>query len=236
MQGIKMQVVILAAGLGKRLDNPSSAPKALTLLANGRSILAFQLEQLSQYIRLDLVTLVVGYHFEEIIKLFPDLNYIYNEDFAAENTAGSLKRALKKVSGDLLWLNGDVVFHPSLIKTLLNFRKSSMIVNVGHVGEEEVKYRTDSQKRILEVSKEVKKPEGEAIGINYFSEEDLPHLKVQLERCLVTDYFEKAIEGVIKEGVPVTALPIESSLACEIDFPEDLLKANEMILRWNLAG
>lgn len=231
-----MELVILAAGLGKRLDSHSKEPKALTVLANGQSILAFQLEMLSRYIESAKISIVVGYHFESVIKLFPDLRYIYNENFAEDNTAGSLKKALKNLDDDLLFLNGDVVFHPSVIKKLLNFRQTAMLVIKGIVAEEEVKYRCDNLDQIVEVSKELRQSEGEAIGINYFAKEDLPKLKLQLERCSPTEYFEKAIENGIKEGLKVKALPIEATLACEVDFPEDLQKANQLLLSWKLAG
>lgn len=229
-----MKVIILSAGLGKRLDNPLGAPKALTLLENGSSILGWQLKFLSYYIDLNLVTVVVGYHFEEIIKAFPSLNFFYNPDFAQENTAGSLKRAVKSIDEDLLWLNGDVIFHPYVIKTLLNFRQNAMIVNKSSVGEEEVKYATDGRGKILQVSKKILQAEGEALGINFISQKDLGLFKHMLESCSSKDYFEKAIEESIQKGMAFTALPVESWQCCEIDFPEDLHKANEMVKSWKI--
>ena len=164
-----MKVIILSWGLGKRLDSPLHAPKALTLLADGRSILELQLDALSQYVSLDLVTVLVGYQFDCILKQFPNLSYLYNPDFAKENTAGSLRKALRKVDEDLLFMNGDVVFHPTILKRLLNFGQTAMLVNSGEVGEEEVKYRTDQYGKILEVSKEVQDAQGEALGINFLA-------------------------------------------------------------------
>lgn len=231
--GKKMNIVILAAGLGSRLDSPSKLPKALTQLENGQTILSFQLQQIAHYFDINQVKVVVGNRFETIMNAFPELSFCYNPDFASENTAGSLKRALQSIQGNLLFLNGDVIFHPFIIKTLLNYGRTAMIVNEEPVGEEEVKYRTDDNGMILAVSKQVKNPKGEALGINFISQKDLPSFKYSLEKCSKNDYFEKAIEFSIEAGIEVKALPIMPNYCCEIDFLEDLKKANQMIRNWH---
>lgn len=224
-----MKVVILAAGVGKRFK-ALDIPKPLTRLANGKSILQMQLEALSAFISLDQVIVVVGYRKERIIEQFPNLLYVYNPDFSTENTSKSLLRALNKIDDDVLWLNGDVVFHPDILKAILTAPlKNRMVVNSSPVGEEEVKYRTNSKGEIIQVSKQVEQPEGEALGINLFMQASLPILKSKLELCQNDDYFEKAIELSLKDGVRVWAVPIDPLPCVEIDFPEDLKKANELI-------
>jgi choline kinase len=227
----QMKVVILAAGKGSRLGQ-GNLPKPLTLLSNGQTILGQQLENLNHYISLNHVIVVVGYHKEEIIETFPDLLYVYCPNFAHENTSKSLLRALEKCEEDVLWLNGDVVFHPSILKPMFDHPKTSMIVNIGGVGEEEVKYRQGKGGKILEVSKQVLNPQGEALGINFISHKDLNAFRHQLENCQPADYFEKAIEACIQDGMQVNGLVIEQGLCTEVDFPEDLERANKMIRSW----
>lgn len=226
-----MKVIILAAGKGSRLGDPH-LPKPLTPLGNGKSILAHQLENLSPHISLDRVILVVGYHKEKIMEQFPDLLFVYNPDFAKENTSKSLLRALRKVDEDLLWLNGDVVFHPTILAELLKSKKSCMVVNEGPVGEEEVKYLANTEGKILEVSKHVQQPQGEALGINFFKAQDLGVLRQMLGICKENDYFEKGIELAIQQGLDVRPHIIDSSYCTEIDFPEDLARANQLMQRW----
>lgn len=226
-----MKVVILAAGKGSRLGT-HAAPKPLTELVSGQSILEHQLEGLSLCTSLNNVMVVVGYHKEEIMERFPDLLYVYSPNFAKENTSKSLLRALEKCDEDVLWLNGDVVFHPSVLKLMLEQPRTAMMVNKGIVGEEEVKYRQDEKGRVLEVSKHVKHPEGEALGINYVAHQDLALLRSQLENCEASDYFEKAIERCIEEGMVVWSVVVEHALCTEIDFPEDLERANAMLRSW----
>lgn len=223
-----MKAVILAAGAGKRFK-ALDLPKPLTRLANGKSILEMQIDALSSLIPRDDIIIIVGYKKEKVMEEFPDLLYVYNPNFANENTAKSLLRAAKKIDDDLLWINGDVVFHPKVLKAILDFNKTSMIVNRSPVGEEEIKYRTSSHGRILEVSKTVKKPQGEALGINLFLRKDLESFKNNLTKCSKMDYFEKAIELCIQQGTKVWSVPIDPLPCIEIDFPEDLKKANALL-------
>lgn len=226
-----MRVVILAAGMGSRLGF-QDLPKPLSPLANGQTILSYQLKNLQEYFPLDRIVLVIGYHKEKLMETFPELMYVYNSQYTQENTAKSLLRALRKFDEDILWLNGDVVFHPSVLKQVLDEKRTSMIVNVGQVGEEEVKYRTDGNGRILEVSKQVTEAEGEALGINFISKNDLPLFCEKLTQCSSTDYFEKGIELCIQEQMYFHAIQVDANLCSEIDFPQDLEKANGLLAEW----
>lgn len=232
-----MKIIILAAGKGSRLGKPGW-PKPLTELANGQTILGYQLNAIAGYTSLRDVIVVVGFKKEKILEAYPDLLYLYNPLFAEENTAKSLLRALNHVppGEDVIWINGDVVFHPAVFESTLAAEQSAMVVTQGEVGEEEVKYRADKQGIILEVSKTVAAAQGEAVGINIFKGEDVELLRYELmHQCTNKDYFEKGIEFCILAGVEVKAVPIASPFCTEIDFPKDLERANELIKQWEKA-
>lgn len=226
-----MKAVILAAGKGSRLNHPE-IPKPLTTLSNGKSILQYQIDALIPWFSLKSIHLVVGYREQDIIDAFPDLSFVHNPHFASENTAKSLLRALKGMDDDVLWLNGDVVFDPEILKPLIISKVSAMIVNVAPVGEEEVKYRADKRNRILEVSKTVSDSQGEALGINLCKKKDLPLFIESLNNCSESDYFEKGIQISIDNGMHVEAIAVRQNQCTEIDFSEDLERANQMIFLW----
>jgi len=226
-----MKVVILAAGSGRRLGG-GDLPKPLTVLQDGSTILGRQVALLSQYFPHFPISIIVGFHQESIREVFPKVNFIENPNYAHENTAKSLLRALKVIDDDVLWMNGDVVFHPSVLQILCQKPSTSMIVNRGRVGEEEVKYCTNSEGNICAISKEIKKAEGEALGINLFMKKDLEVFKRGLEQCGEHDYFEKGIEYAIHEGVGVKPFVIDANLCTEVDFAEDLLRANALLEKW----
>lgn len=225
-----MKVIILAAGKGSRLAK--DIPKALIQLDNGQSILEMQLEALSSICPLEAITVVVGYQKAEIVKRFPKLHYIDNDEYLTTNTSQSLLKAIQHLQDDLLWINGDVVFHPSVLQTLLKHKRNSMLVNEGKVGKEEVKYLTNPQGHILEISKHVKNGRGEALGVNFFKASSVVILKKQLQRCAEMDYFEKGIEGCLSEGMIVHACPVDTTLCIEVDFAKDLVLANQLVNSW----
>lgn len=216
-----MRAVILAAGIGSRLCSSNDSPKCLTKLDNGQTILERQLNALQGIS----VTVVVGFHEEKIREAFPHLKTLYSRRFAEQNTAKSLLLALEEKKEDLLWINGDVVFNPAIILRLED--KTCMVVNRTQVGREEVKYTLDDAGFINHVSKEVNEGLGEAIGINFFKAKDLLLLEEGLKACQERDYFEKGIEYAIQKGVKVAPLEIRPEESVEIDFPEDLIRANQ---------
>ncbi len=231
-----MKVIILDAGVGTRLDNsPRHAPKSLTLLNQQDSILACQLRALTAYVSIHHIWVVVGYEKEAIMSVFPDLGYIFNPDYQKENTAKSLLRALRKVDEDVLWLNGDVLFRPEILFSFLKANQTAMIVNRTRVGAEEVKYRTNDQGDLIEVSKELQHPEGEALGINFFKASDVVWLRQELEQCEAHDFFEKGIEKGIQKGKKVGTFVVEIDDCVEVDFPEDLIRAKTLVKRWKLV-
>ena len=225
-----MKIIILAAGIGSRLGNPF--PKPLTPLNGGKSIMETQVQNLSEHFNKHDISVVVGFKKELIMEKFPDLTYIYNQYFDATNTSKSLLKALQKNRNeDVLWLNGDVVFDPELLKAIKQeIEKKNSFVSVNHsrVAEEEVKY-TLRDGFVNELSKQVKNGLGEAVGINYVSQKDLPVLVSQLENCDDNDYFERGIELAIQnEGMKVKAIDISQFRCMEIDFKEDLDQANNL--------
>ena len=224
------QVVILAAGMGSRLGR--TLPKPLTPLADGRSILQQQFDNIHQTLgKKTPITLVVGYKLEHIIEAFPDASFVYNEQYDQTNTSKSLLRALKASgNGGVLWMNGDVVFDPeALVRAaeLINRDQSFVSVNTSKVSDEEVKYTTDAEGFIKDLSKTVVGGLGEAVGINYVSSRDKGVLVRQLGRVADQDYFERGLELAIEQnGIRVEPVDISDLYAVEIDFAEDLERAN----------
>lgn len=224
------QVVILAAGMGSRLGR--SLPKPLTELSDGRTIMQQQMENIRFAFGADAhITVVVGYKLEHIIEAFPDVNFVYNEQYDTTNTSKSLMRALRASStGGVLWMNGDVVFDPAALvraSELIVRDQSFVSVNTSSVSDEEVKYTTTTEGYIKELSKTVKGGLGEAVGINYISAKDKAVLLRQLTKVNDQDYFERGLELAIEQdGVLVEPVDISDLYAVEIDFAEDLERAN----------
>ncbi len=224
------QIVILAAGMGSRLGR--SLPKPLTELSDGRTIMAQQFDNIRvAFGPKAKVTVVVGYKMEYIVEAFPQASFVYNEQYDQTNTSKSLLRALgASRDGGVLWMNGDVVFDPAALvraKEYVDGDRSFVSVNTAKVSDEEVKYTVDAEGFVHELSKTVEGGLGEAVGINFVSSRDKAGLVRQLGRVDDQDYFERGIELAIEQdGMRVEPVDISDLYAVEIDFAEDLERAN----------
>jgi len=122
------------------------------------------------------------------------------------------------------------VFDPQVLARLEShiLRGDNVIcVNTATVAEEEVKYTVDADGHVDALSKQVQNALGEAVGINLVSGKDKARLIECLATCDEQDYFERGIELAIERyGVKFTPVDISDLFAVEIDFDDDLARAN----------
>ena len=225
------QVTILAAGMGTRLGRPF--PKPLTPLNDGRTIMAQQLDNISEAFGADThVQIVVGFKLDLILEAAPEAVFVYNERYDQTNTCKSLMKALRSsAEGPVVWMNGDVVFEPAILKRLqtnIDAGQTAIAVNTAAVSDEEVKYTVDAKGLVKELSKTVVGGLGESVGINVIAAKDKAALIKRLEECDDQDYFERGIELAIeKDGLEVLPIDISDLFAVEVDFEADLERANQ---------
>ena len=226
-----IQVVILAAGMGTRLAKPW--PKPLTALSDGRSIMQQQMDNISKVFGDKArVTVVVGFKLEMIMEAHPTASFVYNEVYDQTNTSKSLLRALRaSQESGVIWLNGDVVFDYKVLARVaerITADKSFVCVNTSTTADEEVKYTVDEDGYIKELYKSVKSALGEAVGINFISSHEKADVIVELEACGDQDYFERGLELAIeKHGLRMEPVDITDLFAVEVDFQDDLDRANQ---------
>lgn len=218
--------------MGSRLGRPE--PKPLTVLASGRSILEQQLAVLDRRSMSWSVTIVVGFKKDLIMEAFPEVGYVYNHLFDQTNTSKSLLRGLEATGDEpVLWMNGDVVFDDRLMDLLephIEERVTFVAANRAVVGDEEVKYLTDGNGKITQLSKDVVGGLGEAVGVNFVSSADKALLVESLRACAPDDYFERGIEMMIEKSERgVSVVDVSGAYCIEVDFESDLVEANRFI-------
>jgi choline kinase len=230
-----MEAVILAAGMGTRLG--SLIPKPLTSLVDEKTILDHQIENLMCRSQIKKIYLVVGYKKEIIMEKFPDLLFVYNNAYARTNTAKSLLAALNKIEDDVMWMNGDVFFDTEILDLLLQSKVSACLVDRKKCGAEEIKYRLNGDGFIQQLSKSVKKAQGEALGINVIRKSDLKKFRNELVKVGESDYFEKALENLtMSKKLKLAAIDVGPHFCREIDFEEDLVEVQSYLKNRELLG
>jgi len=225
MSSEAVTMVILAAGVGSRLGR--AEPKCLSELPNGESILARQI-RLAKKNSINNIIVVCGFKSIMLMEHKPEVLYCYNPLYHITNTSKSLLCALKQVKGDVVWVNGDVVFAEEILQKMAASDGNVVLVDHKKCGEEEVKYRLSTDGCICEISKRLENAQGEALGINRVSGADLLVFIDCLEQCADNDYFERGIELSIEKGVDWRAMEAGELPVIEVDFEEDWDKAREL--------
>ena len=217
-----MKIIILAAGKGTRLGH--NIPKILTPLPNNETIIDRLLDTIIPHVNESDISIVVGYKKNLIIKKYPSLNYIENDNYETTNTAKSLLLALNDIEDEnIIWINGDLIMDKNIFKHIYSYNGSCMAVsNRASLDDEEIKYTIDLNGHISFVSKIIKDGLGEAFGLNKISKKDLQLLKKSLKECEDTDYFEKGVEIAISNGLIINPLDINDMFYTEVDFEKDL--------------
>ena len=234
-----MKAVILTAGSGRRLgDATRGKPKCLVEI-DERSILEHQINAL-EACGFERYLIVVGFRAGDVIKeaqriVGDRVEFVYNPIFAESNTSYSLWLAMNEWQDDFYLLNGDVLFPSEVIFRLQDSTFSSALaLQVKSCGDEEVKVIVEGY-RAVRLSKDIM-PElavGEFIGVARLDaalvRETYRYLDLIVNKMMDRmAYFEKGIEMALDKHlvgiVDITDLP-----ATEIDFPEDLRMAREII-------
>jgi choline kinase len=192
-----------------------------------------QLDNISEAFGADThIQIVVGFKLDLILEAAPEAVFVYNERYDQTNTCKSLMKALRSsAEGPVVWMNGDVVFEPAILKRLqtnIDAGQTAIAVNTSAVSDEEVKYTVDGNGMVKELSKTVVGGLGESVGINVIAAKDKAALIKRLEECDDQDYFERGIELAIeKDGLKVLPIDISDLFAVEVDFEADLERANQ---------
>ena len=246
--------ILLAAGVGRRLGETHDGPKVLLDFA-GTSLLQRHLEALSAN-GVTRVLITVGYEAQAArdavataLKALPGMtvDFIHNPDFR-DGSLVSLhaQAAALTAGGEILLMAGDVLYDSRMIGRLLAGESEGVLLVDRELepGDEPVKICFDDAGRIVDFRK---KPEhahvwfGESVGFFRFS----PAIARALaDRCawyvaqgLVKVEYEEAIRDLIlAEPARFGAEDVSDLPWTEIDFPEDVAKAREVVLPQLMAS
>ena len=235
-----MLAVILTAGVGRRLaPRTTHLPKAL-IDVGGRPLLFHTLSALqAQGVRE--VVLVVG-HLQELLRQalsagWPGLSihWVVNEHFAHTGSLYSLWLARDFLTGPFLYMDADLLFHPHILAGWLNDAEPSSLL-VGPLGVdsgEEVKV-THRQGRATAVGKTLTTTDpvaGEALGLVKIAGSDVElarHLMDGLIQAKAAAEHEDLSQALCdRQRLWVHQIGQLSWL--EIDFPEDVVRAREVV-------
>ena len=237
-----MKVIILSAGQGKRLLPLTSRKPKCLIDINGKSVLEWQVETLAGAGIHDIVV-VTGYGAEKVQELVQrHLGYYgvrthFNPDYATSDNLISCWKARDEMKGDFILLNGDTLFEPAVIETLLDCTRAPITVTVSS----KEKYDSDDMKvisqggRLAKIGKDL--PLGavsaESIGMIYFRDKGPEIFRNALDKAVQDPesknrWYLSVIDSIAQEQTVMTC-SITGLKWCEIDYPKDLKLAEPVV-------
>ena len=119
-----MDAVILAAGIGSRMQNRAKDTPKCLLNINGTTLLERQIQLLLNN-QIQTIYIVGGFQFQKLKQYIDSLHLqqfilIENKDYFTTNNMYSLSLVEPFLKGkDFLWLNGDILFENEIIQEIL---------------------------------------------------------------------------------------------------------------------
>lgn len=222
-----MQAVILAAGVGSRLQSLTGGkPKCLVELG-GRPLILHQIEALADH-GVGPVLVVLGYRADDVKAVIGErAEVVINERYEATNSLYSLGLAREWVKGPFILLNCDLFFHPDILDRVLEEEGNVLAYDsTSSRGREQTKVAF-KHRRVVDIGKDVPpaSARGESLGLLKFDERGAVEM-MQLADALIRDGQEKAwvIEATraLCQTVAIYGVNVAGLAWTEIDFPYDL--------------
>ena len=242
-----MEAVMLAAGMGWRLRRGEEHPPKCLLRFDGESLLERHLRALA-HAGVERLSLGVGFRAHDIHRelgrrsLPLAVDTVFNPHFQDGNivTLHCLRHAMRRGS-DILLMDADVLYHPSLITRLVQARDANCFLFDGDFepGPEPVKICMRSA-QVVEFSKSPDPGiecdrEGESVGFFKLSASMAACLSDCAARWVQggarTAFYEDALrELVLEHGHAFGIEDISGEPWIEIDFEEDVRRAEREVM------
>jgi len=236
-----MKAVILAAGVGKRLwPITQHRPKCLIEIG-GKTLLHRYLEALAS-LGIQRADIVVGYK-QEMIRAAVEtnacgvrVNFLVNEQFQ-RGSISSLWIARTALDDHAIVMDADVLFHREILRRLVQSSYPNALLmdeTVKQTGEECMVVVEGG--RVIALTKNVPPRYdlvGEGVGFLKVRHADTPHVIASLQTFVDREAWQMEYEDALVEffrAVKVGHEVIGGLPWTEIDFPEDVEKAEREIL------
>jgi L-glutamine-phosphate cytidylyltransferase len=237
------KAVILSAGKGSRLlPLTAERPKCLIDLS-GKSLLDWQLDVLQAEGISDIVV-VTGFRdhlVDQTAARRSGVRTLFNPFYHVADNLGSVWMARAEFDRDMLLLNGDTLVSPVLLQRVIAAETGPIAVTV----DEKEDYDSDDMKvlregdRLRRIGKALEPGEynAESIGLLAFRGDGAASFIAQVDRMMRSPegtrrWYLRAIDALAQGGVDVRTVSIRGEEWQEVDFPEDVDKAEALTARW----
>jgi len=240
MGGVAMQAIILAAGIGRRLQEEGKRQPKCFLKVGEKKLVDRYVDTLTECGVTNII-FVLGYMAEEVEahleKQYPDpgFEYILNEEYRKGNIL-SAYAAAGYFDRPFLLMDADVAFPSELLRRLLRSGNENCLLLDADFNndDEEMKLGADEEGRVREIGRRLSNNYpvmGEGVGFfkcgSVAGQVFRALLKKRVENQEETLEYETVLNDLMKE-VPIGFEFVAGLPWTEIDFLEDLERAREI--------
>lgn len=246
-----MKAIILSAGQGSRLGHlTDERPKCLIEFA-GRSLLDRQLDTLVAS-GVGEAVVVTGFH-DELVNAAIDrrrhaghgplVRTVFNPFYKVADNLGSLFIARDELAGEVLVWNGDTLVSSALMARVLDNSRDGICVTIDRkdrYDEDDMKVVTGRDGRLRTIGKRISEGvNAESIGLLAFRGNGAERFRSAIDKAMRTSegttiWYLRVIHHLAQDS-EVWTLDIQGEEWGEVDFPEDVERAETLVRRWDAA-
>lgn len=237
-----MKAIILAAGLGSRLQSHTEKQPKCLVKVDDKSLLDIQIA-VFQKLGIDDITVVGGYLSHMLER--PGIKLHINENYAETNMVWTLACAKDEIVDDVIISYGDIIYSPHVLKSLLSCEDSIAITvdsNWRSYWEKRFEdplsdaetLKLDDQNRVLDIGRKPQsfdEIDSQYMGLMRFQDHGINLLHETIKdgingtkfcgRNIENAYMTDLLQHIVKTNGNITAVPIENAWV-EVDTPDDL--------------
>ncbi len=233
-----MKTIILNSGRGTRLkDLTKNTPKSLVNLTKNETIFSRSVKIISKF-EIDEFIITTGY-LSNVLKEyaqtnFPDINFtfIHNPVYDKTNYIKSID-LIPDLDDDIILLHGDLIFSKSTAEKVINSNNTCVITDSTIQLPQDDFKASISENKVKFISTKYFKEDAIACQPFYkLKNEDWKLWKNKIREFCNNNktnvYAENALNQ-LTDQITITPIDLKGELCMEIDTPEDLKKAQEIL-------
>lgn len=243
------KAIILSAGQGSRLGHlTDDRPKCLIEFA-GRTLLDRQLDTLAAN-GVDAAVVVTGFRDDQIEAALqrrraggegPSVTTIFNPFYKVADNTGSLYMARDHLGGDVLVWNGDTMVSQPLMARVVGNVRPGICVTIDRKDSydaDDMKVVAAADGRLRAIGKRLETGvNAESIGLLAFRDGGAERFREAIEQAMrtpegTTIWYLRVIHH-LAQSEEVWTLDIQGEEWGEVDFPEDVQRARDLVARWS---
>ncbi len=229
-----MRALILAAGRGTRMGAAAGGLPKCLLPIGGRPLILHQLDALAEA-GVGSPLIVVGYRADAVERTVGGrAETLLNPRFATTNSLYSFLLAGGRLDGPFLLLHGDMLFGPELVRALLRAGEDALAYDSSSGRDPEDMKVSVADGRLADISKEIPRGRisGQSVGMLHLGWRSAEAVLREAGRIAAAggegSYWAAALRAVVPR-VPLKAVDVAGTPWIEIDTPDDLERARDVI-------